>query len=203
MLRCTHFSHGQVLAVAPLLTLPRVGGGHYTLQPTARAARTWVIFHRGLSCEVCNLYLSKLAILLRTGRYPDLQVVLVSRENESVATQLATELGLPASVVVLYGLTLEQAAAWEVISPQSQVVSPTVFNLCQSLRILQRCTLSDHVCHIPRLRALEAALERRTHPTCKDVRRLHPPEPSGAGRSLQGIWWSFPPEGSSPTIYEG
>ena len=96
---------------APVLSLPLVGGGTWSLTDQNPKNFTMVIFYRGLHCPVCQMYLSKLNELTDMAEDAGVNVVAVSMDPENRATQTKSEWEL-ANLDIAYGATADDVRNW-------------------------------------------------------------------------------------------
>jgi peroxiredoxin len=149
---------------APPLVLKCVAGKELHLQPSSDAYYTLLIFHRGLECAVCRIYLSKLDLLMGSWALKGLRIIVASGENEQQATQQATQWGLH-NIDMAYGMTTEQASAWQVeneaesTTHEALIAQPVMYLLSHQLEIMKRCTLTGVSCKLPKLESLRTILK--------------------------------------------
>ena len=97
---------------APALSLPRVGGGTWTLSDQTPEVLTMVIVYRGYHCPVCKDFLAgELEPLVPDFEAAGVRVVAVSMDNEERATKAKAEWGL-SKTEIAYGMTEATARNW-------------------------------------------------------------------------------------------
>ncbi len=98
-------------APVPALSLPLVGGGTFTLNETAPAHFTMVVFYRGHHCPVCKAYLEKLNGLAAGYAEAGFDVVIASMNGEDLAAQTVAEWDI-GNLKVAHSLSEDTARAW-------------------------------------------------------------------------------------------
>jgi peroxiredoxin len=96
---------------APVLSLPLVGGGVWTLAEQKPKNFTMVIFYRGLHCPVCKMYLTKLNKLINIADEAGVVVVAASMDPEDRATQTKADWEL-SNIDLAYEATAQDAINW-------------------------------------------------------------------------------------------
>lgn len=96
---------------APDLKLPLVGGGTFDLSEESPETFTMVLFYRGYHCPVCKNYLNGLLEVLKDYDAAGFSTVVVSMNDEALASKTVEEWGLGA-LRVAHSLSLEQAKDW-------------------------------------------------------------------------------------------
>ena len=98
-------------AQVPSLSVPKVGGGTFTLNEDAPENFTMVLFYRGLHCPVCRSYLERFNGLVGPYREAGFDVVAVSMNDEETATKTAEEWDI-GKVPLAYDLDEAKAREW-------------------------------------------------------------------------------------------
>lgn len=96
---------------APGLSLPLVGGGHFTLNADAPQNFTMVVFYRGHHCPVCKSYLQTLDGLIGEYSEAGFAVVAASMNDGDLAATSVAEWGL-SNLAVAHSLDEATARAW-------------------------------------------------------------------------------------------
>ncbi|AHD08859.1 redoxin domain-containing protein [Phaeobacter gallaeciensis] len=92
----------------PAITLPMLGGGQADIA-TPSQGHDWklIVVYRGKHCPLCNKYLTQLEQLRDGFSKIGVDVIAVSTDSQTRATDQISEVG--ATYPAGYGLTLEQA----------------------------------------------------------------------------------------------
>ncbi|MCY3981810.1 MAG: redoxin domain-containing protein [Alphaproteobacteria bacterium] len=98
-------------APVPALSVPKVGGGTFTLNENPPGLFTMVLFYRGLHCPVCKSYLERFNGLVADYRGAGFDVIAVSMNDEATATQAKSDWDI-SDVPLAYGLSEADARAW-------------------------------------------------------------------------------------------
>ena len=116
-------------AAAPALALPVVGGEEpFRLADRSPGLFTMLVFNRGLHCPVCRAQLSELDRRFDELAQRGIDVVSVSGEDETRATQMRDEWKLD-RVPLVYGLSEAQMREWGLfVSRAIKNDEPAVFN---------------------------------------------------------------------------
>lgn len=96
---------------APALSVPLIGGGHFTLADAAPDAFTVVIFYRGKHCPLCRKYLGSVQEQLDAAGAQGVEVVAVSMDEEARAAAAVSEWGLD-RLRVGYAMSEAATRAW-------------------------------------------------------------------------------------------
>jgi peroxiredoxin len=96
---------------APALSLPLVGGGHWTLNDPAPEFLTMVVFYRGLHCPVCRTYLERLNGLVSGFEAQGFNVLIASMNGRDEAEETARDWDI-GNLTVGYGMDEDTARAW-------------------------------------------------------------------------------------------
>lgn len=96
---------------APVLSLPLVGGGTWTLADQSPETFTMVVVYRGYHCPVCKGYLTTLNGLMDAAAEAGVETVVVSMDSAERAEATKAEWGLD-RLTLAYGLTVADARAW-------------------------------------------------------------------------------------------
>lgn len=105
-------------AQVPALSLPKVGGGTFTLNEAAPEMFTMLVFYRGLHCPVCKSYLEKMDGLVAGYRDAGFDVIAISMNDEATATETHEKWDIP-NVPLGYGLSEAAAREWGLYISQS------------------------------------------------------------------------------------
>jgi peroxiredoxin len=97
--------------VVPDLSVPLVGGGHWSLADQIPDQFTLIVVYRGLHCPICSNYLADLNRKLDDFDSRGVKVLVVSSDVEERATQAREKWGLT-QLTLGYGLSLESARQW-------------------------------------------------------------------------------------------
>lgn len=97
--------------VVPNLTVPLVGGGHWSLGDQTQNQFTLIVVYRGLHCPICSNYLADLNQKIDEFDNRGVKVLVVSSDGEDRAIQAQEKWGLT-HLRVGYGLSLESAMEW-------------------------------------------------------------------------------------------
>lgn len=96
---------------APALSVPLVGGGHWTLADQTPRNFTMVVVYRGYHCPVCKAYLSRLNGLAGMAAEAGVGVLAVSMDDAERAARTKADWGLDA-LDIGYGLTEADVRDW-------------------------------------------------------------------------------------------
>ena len=80
--------------VVPDLTVPLVGGGHWTLADQTPDQFTLIVVYRGLHCPICSNYLADLSRKIDDFDSRGVKVLVVSSDAEERAVQAQEKWGL-------------------------------------------------------------------------------------------------------------
>ena len=80
--------------VVPDLTVPLVGGGHWSLADQTPDQFTLIVVYRGLHCPICSNYLADLNRKLDDFDSRGVKVLVVSSDVEERATEAREKWGL-------------------------------------------------------------------------------------------------------------
>jgi peroxiredoxin len=95
----------------PALNVPLVGGGRFVLGADPGERFDLLVFYRGLHCPICAKYLLELERLAPEFLNRGVQMVAISSDGESRASDMAEK--VKASAVRFgYGLSLRSARQW-------------------------------------------------------------------------------------------
>jgi len=97
--------------VVPDLTVPLVGGGHWSLADQTPDQFTLIVVYRGLHCPICSNYLADLNRKLDDFDSRGVKVLVVSSDAEERAMEAQEKWGLT-HLTLGYGLSLESARQW-------------------------------------------------------------------------------------------
>jgi peroxiredoxin len=97
--------------VVPDLTVPLVGGGHWTLANQTPDQFTLIVVYRGLHCPICSHYLADLKRKVDNFQSRGVDVFVLSSDDAERADQAKEEWELN-ELKMGYGLTLEKAREW-------------------------------------------------------------------------------------------
>jgi peroxiredoxin len=96
----------------PALNVPLVGGGRFVLGAAPGEKFDLLVFYRGLHCPICAKYLLELERLAPEFAQRGVQVLALSSDEESRATEMAQKVQAK-GVKFGYGLSLRSARQWE------------------------------------------------------------------------------------------
>jgi len=108
----------------PELSVPTVGGGHWTLGEQEPEHFTLIVVYRGLHCPICSRYLAELAKRREDFAELGVEVVAISTDDEERATRTAEEWEVD-GLTLGYGLSLEGARAWGLYLSSSRGTTST------------------------------------------------------------------------------
>ena len=97
--------------VVPDLSVPLVGGGHWSLADQTPDQFTLIVVYRGLHCPICSNYLADLNRKLDDFDSRGVKVLVVSSDVEERATEAREKWGLT-QLTLGYGLSLKSARQW-------------------------------------------------------------------------------------------
>jgi peroxiredoxin len=95
----------------PALNVPLVGGGRFILGAVPGEKFDLIVFYRGLHCPICAKYLLELERLAPEFAQRGVQVLALSSDEESRATEMAQKVQAK-GVKFGYGLSLRSARQW-------------------------------------------------------------------------------------------
>ncbi|MBB5379212.1 peroxiredoxin [Deinococcus metalli] len=95
----------------PELSVPLVGGGHWTLAEQTPHLFTMVVFYRGLHCPVCARYLRDLHSLLPEFTQRGVSIIALSSDTQERAERANANWHLD-GLTLGYGLDLHVARHW-------------------------------------------------------------------------------------------
>jgi peroxiredoxin len=95
----------------PALNVPLVGGGRFVLGAAPGEKFDLLVFYRGLHCPICAKYLLELERLASEFAQRGVQVLALSSDEESRATEMAQKVQAN-GVKFGYGLSLRSARQW-------------------------------------------------------------------------------------------
>jgi len=95
----------------PALSVPLVGGGHYTLGALPAEHFELIVFYRGLHCPICAKYLLELDRLAPEFAQRGVSVVALSSDDAERGQAMAAKLN-GGVLKVGYGLSLSVAREW-------------------------------------------------------------------------------------------
>jgi peroxiredoxin len=95
----------------PALNVPLVGGGRFVLGAAPGEKFDLIVFYRGLHCPICAKYLLELERLSLEFAQRGVQVLALSSDDESRATEMAQKVQAN-GVKFGYGLSLRSARQW-------------------------------------------------------------------------------------------
>jgi peroxiredoxin len=95
----------------PALNVPLVGGGRFVLGAAPGGKFDLIVFYRGLHCPICAKYLLELERLAPEFAQRGVQVLALSSDEESRATEMAQKVQAK-GVKFGYGLSLRCARQW-------------------------------------------------------------------------------------------
>lgn len=111
----------------PNLTLPRIGGGDWSVATDLDADLTLIEFYRGHHCPRCKSRLQELIDLQDDFAREGIACLAISMDNEETALQSYEEWSL-GSLTVLYGLSHATARSYDLfISKNIGNHEPTLF----------------------------------------------------------------------------
>jgi len=96
---------------APSLTIPRVGGGNWSLADQRPDNFLLLVFYRGYHCPICKSYLEKLNGLLGDASKQGITVFVASGDTEDRARQSQDEWEID-DLELGYGMTVAQMNEW-------------------------------------------------------------------------------------------
>ena len=95
----------------PLLQVPTLAHGAFSLKDESPQHFTLVVFYRGLHCPICQKYLLELGRLQPEFEKRGVNVIAISSDQRVRAQAMADKLSAP-NLRVGYGLSLEAAREW-------------------------------------------------------------------------------------------
>lgn len=95
----------------PVLQVPTLAHGPFTLADDAAPNFTLVVFYRGLHCPICLKYLLELGRLQPEFDKRGVKVIAMSSDGQERAQTMADKVGAP-GLRMGYGLGLASARAW-------------------------------------------------------------------------------------------
>ncbi|MDQ8204734.1 redoxin domain-containing protein [Pelagicoccus sp. SDUM812003] len=112
---------------APSLTVPRMGGGNWSLANQRPETFLLLIFYRGHHCPICKTYLEKLNDLLGDASKQGITVFVASGDTEERARKSWDEWKID-DIDLGYGMTVAQMDEWGLyISSAIAEEEPSVF----------------------------------------------------------------------------
>lgn len=112
---------------APSLTIPRMGGGNWSLADQRPENFLLLIFYRGHHCPICKTYLEKLNGLLGDASKQGITVFVASGDTEERARKSWDEWKIN-DLDLGYGMTVAQMNEWGLyISSAIAEEEPSVF----------------------------------------------------------------------------
>lgn len=93
------------------LTIPRVGGGHWSLADQHPENFLLLVFYRGHHCPICKSYLEKLNSLLGDASKQGITVFVASGDTEERARKSQDEWEID-DLELGYGMTVAQMNEW-------------------------------------------------------------------------------------------
>ncbi len=114
----------------PALSLPTLDHGTFDLDQTTAANGTLLIFYRGLHCPICQKQLAEVEGKLAEFAKRDVDVVMISSDDEDRARQTVEKAGV-SKVKVAHSLSLKEASEdWGlyISSARQGSAEPALFN---------------------------------------------------------------------------